>query len=377
MVPMIVNSQERKTAVEVRADVQLIQQVMAAVMKESVHYGVIPGTKKPSLYKAGAEKLCSAFRIATKPEVEDLSVVDQYGEPSIIRYRLHMRGTSQMTGNFLGEGIGECSSSEERYKWRAAVCAEEWEQTPEHLRRIKFSKTWSRSGDDQIDKIQQVRTCPSDLGNTVLKMAAKRAMVDMTLKCTAASDVFAQDLEDLPSDLLDVLSDDKREQVVRTVKDPQARPAVASVPKSAPKAAAQAPQAATRAQPVRQGPPPPPPAPSGDGFLTGEIHEITSKKGKIQKGKRAGQEWEKWTIILTSGDQASTFNSSHVGCCKAAAQRGAEVSMRVTKTEYGYDIDEVEILEGPPVGAPQTQDIPPPTDEDAPDDEGSEAPAGF
>ena len=41
-----------------------VQEVMRAVMKEGLHYGVIPGTDKPVLLKAGAEKLCFVFRLA-------------------------------------------------------------------------------------------------------------------------------------------------------------------------------------------------------------------------------------------------------------------------------------------------------------------------
>jgi hypothetical protein len=47
----------------------------------------------------------------------------------------------------------------------------------------------------------EVRVDPADVANTVLKMAKKRAQIDMTLTATAASDIFTQDLEDLPEDL--------------------------------------------------------------------------------------------------------------------------------------------------------------------------------
>ena len=44
----------------------------------------------------------------------------------------------------------------------------------------------------------QVRTEPEDADNTILKMAKKRALIDAVLTVTAASDIFAQDVEDLP-----------------------------------------------------------------------------------------------------------------------------------------------------------------------------------
>jgi hypothetical protein len=39
---------------------------------------------------------------------------------------------------------------------------------------------------------------PADYYNTVLKMAKKRAHVDAVLTATAASDIFTQDVEDMP-----------------------------------------------------------------------------------------------------------------------------------------------------------------------------------
>ena len=50
-------------ATAIKAQVQLIQQVMKEVMQKDEHYGVIPGTLKPSLLKSGAEKLCLTFRL--------------------------------------------------------------------------------------------------------------------------------------------------------------------------------------------------------------------------------------------------------------------------------------------------------------------------
>lgn len=178
------------TAGDIRAQVNRVQEVMQAVMRKDTHYGVIPGTKKPSLYKPGAEVLAATFRIAVSYRVEDLS---SDGE---IRYRVTAIGTHQTSGIVMGEGVGECSSGEEKYKWRAAICDEEFEVTPENRKRVKFSK-WGSN----IEKKKQVRTDPADQANTVLKMAAKRAQVAMTLNVTAASDIFTQDIEDLPEEL--------------------------------------------------------------------------------------------------------------------------------------------------------------------------------
>jgi hypothetical protein len=181
----IVQYQEPQTALSIRAQVNLIQEVMQAVMKKEVHYGTIPGTPKPTLFKPGAEVLCATFRIAPSYRIEDLSTGD------VARYRVVCVGTHQATGIVLGEGAGACSSGEEKYKWRKAY-DKEWDATPEDRRRVKHGRDYSN---------KQVRTEPADLDNTILKMACKRAQVAMTLNVTAASDIFTQDIEDLPEEL--------------------------------------------------------------------------------------------------------------------------------------------------------------------------------
>lgn len=178
------------TAADVRAQVNLMQDVMQEVMRDGTHYGTIPGTKSKSLYKAGAEKLMATFRLAGDPEVEDLS---RGGE---IHYRVKVV-LRTANGQFVGAGIGECSSQEEKYSWRLAVCEEEFDETPENRRRIKYSKYQGR-----VEKKKQIRTNPADVANTILKMAKKRAQVDAVITATAASDIFTQDIEDLPEEIV-------------------------------------------------------------------------------------------------------------------------------------------------------------------------------
>lgn len=184
--------QHPQSAIQIRAQVNLIQEVMKSVMKDGVHYGVIPGTPKPSLYKPGAEKILSTFHIAIEPIVEDLSTPDE------AHYRVITRATAMGSATFLGSGVGEASSAEEKYQWREVVCDEEWEATPEDRKRIKWKKGF---GGKPAYSVRQVRTNVADIANTVLKMAKKRSQMDVTLTVTAASDVFAQDIEDLPEEV--------------------------------------------------------------------------------------------------------------------------------------------------------------------------------
>lgn len=184
------------TAVDIKAQVNIIQEVMGAVMvgpsKENpsgVHYGKIPGCgDKLTLLKPGAEKLMMTFRLAADPQIIEVPTDDG------ITYRIVCRITNQATGAYLGSGVGECSTKEEKYNWRKAVCDGEFSETSEDRRRNKWIKGYNNQADYQV---KQVRTNPADLANTVLKMAKKRALVDAVLTVTAASDIFDQDLEEM------------------------------------------------------------------------------------------------------------------------------------------------------------------------------------
>lgn len=177
--PMTVDEMLEQTALVIR--------IMKSVMQENVHYGIVPGTDKPSLWKPGAEKLCVVFHIGDRYRIEDLSDDDS------TRYRIVCVGEHQTTGTFIGEGLGEASSNEKKYKWIKAYPTE-WNHTPEDRRRTSYG--WDFDKKEEYE-IKQVRAEPADISNTILKMAAKRAKIAMTINATACSDIFTQDLEDM------------------------------------------------------------------------------------------------------------------------------------------------------------------------------------
>lgn len=197
------------TAAEIKADVNLIQQVIKAVFIEGVHYGIVPGCgDKKVLLKPGAEKIMTTFRLNGEPKIEDLSTQDE------IRYRIRIRITHQITSHEIGWGVGECSSNETKYKWIKAD-AVTWKGTPEDRRRMV-----EKGGrGEKPYTVMQIRANISDVANTVLKMAKKRALVDATLTCTAASDVFDQDLDDMPAEIRTNLVQDERPSGIQRASD--------------------------------------------------------------------------------------------------------------------------------------------------------------
>lgn len=121
-------------------------------MKDGVDFGVIPGTRKPTLYKPGAEKICTLFGLSARSEMTDK--IEDWAEGFIFyRYRV-----SLWRGDVLvAEAEGSCNSRERKY----------------------------------------AKVTIYDVANTVLKMAFKRALVAAALVAGNASEFFTQDLEDI------------------------------------------------------------------------------------------------------------------------------------------------------------------------------------
>ena len=152
-----------------------IRELIAKALTKGRDYDTIPGTKKPTLLKPGAERICSAFGTVLEYEITEREVDhdrDVHWEgmfwedgkrewkegnsTGLYRYVVHCRVRRRDDGALLGEGVGACSSMEKKY--------------------IKE---------------------PRDKENTILKMAKKRALVDATLGTFALSEQFSQDLEDM------------------------------------------------------------------------------------------------------------------------------------------------------------------------------------
>lgn len=176
------------TAVQVSQQVQLIQQVMKSVMKEKEHYGIIPGCgNKPTLLKAGAEKLAHTFRFAPKYE----EIVGSKEDVDFISYKIKCDLIHIQTGMFVGSGLGACNSREKKYRERSVTASR---ATVEEK---AIGKKEFRYGDNGGYEVYIVPQNPWDLQNTLYKMACKRALVAAVLNATAASDIFTQDLEDM------------------------------------------------------------------------------------------------------------------------------------------------------------------------------------
>ena len=248
----------------------LIQQAMGAVMKDGEHYGKIPGCgEKPTLLKAGAEKLTTLFRLSPEFGVDSIDLGGGHRE-----YRVKCRMLAA-DGSFLGEGCGSAATTESKWRYRSELTNNEvpkayWDtRNPALLGGPTFSPrkiTDKTTGKQKWLISQRVEhSDPADYYNTCLKMAVKRAHVAAALTVTSASDIFAQDLDDLERKA-EAMEAESTEATSESQQPVRGRPRSKSQTETqAPPA--QPPQQATRAfepQPPRNATTPAnPPQPSG------------------------------------------------------------------------------------------------------------------
>jgi len=192
---------------------QAKKDLIDGIMKPNVDFGVIPGTNKNTLLKAGAEKATSFFGLSPRFKdaqvVEDFTGKDHDGEP----FFFYRRTCELWRGDYIVASVdGSCNSWEKKYRYRNAdrVCPNCGKPTIIKGKQeygggwVCFTKKGGcnakfADNDPAItgqDTGQVKNPDVADLANTILKMADKRALVAATLIATGLSEYFTQDVED-------------------------------------------------------------------------------------------------------------------------------------------------------------------------------------
>ena len=126
-------------------------------LKRDTDFGVIPGTKKPSLYKAGAEKIATQYGLCQRYSIE--SKIEQADGKTILFYylvRCDLVKIIEGREYTIVSAYGSANTDEKRNGFNAA---------------------W-------------------DAANGTIKMAQKRALVGAVIALCSGSGMFAQDMED-------------------------------------------------------------------------------------------------------------------------------------------------------------------------------------
>lgn len=173
---------------DLKSRMDVVQRFFREVMVEGQDYGVIPGTDKPALLKPGAEKLAELYGYA--PIVR--AIDETTGDGGFYEAKVTMALVSRKTASTVAEGIGSANTFEGRYRWR-------WVYDDKLPPGVDTSALVKRSGNKRSGGTWTQYRIENDdmysLWNTVLKMAKKRALVDVVLSATRSSGLFTQDQE--------------------------------------------------------------------------------------------------------------------------------------------------------------------------------------
>lgn len=141
-------------------------------------FGVIPGTRKPSLLKSGAEKICAVYGLLQHFDIESKAESTDPNNPFffyVVKCKL-VKIANDGSEYVISEGYGSANTSEKSVGFQGAFNA----------------------------------------ANATLKKAVKRSLVAAAIAVGNASDLFTQDLED--SDFVE-----KGYKTIANTQDPNSR----------------------------------------------------------------------------------------------------------------------------------------------------------
>ncbi len=352
---MAMDAVGRKTAIDdLLNKVALVQEVMAKVMHDGEHYGVIPGCgTKPALLKAGAEKLGMTFRLKASFDVNERDLGHAHREYSI-RCILS-------DGNM---GVGSCSTMESKYRYRQGErkCPECGKATIITGKAeygggficfakkggcgAKFAANDERITGQFVGKVEHDN--PADFYNTCLKMGKKRAHVDAIITATACSDIFTQDVEEMVQNAAVATADPAPAQQQATLAK-QAAPAASAPP----------------AQPAPQQQRPTTSHPAGNEQTFPVVQVLRVKE--VHSKPEAPKKWTAYFVTFSDGYgelEAATFDKNIAAIANDLANTGENAMLltRPSSKEGKKEIVKLERADVPPEQPELTSQLPPELD---------------
>jgi hypothetical protein len=164
---------------------ELIQQAL----KKGRDYGEIPGTNKPTLFKAGAERTALAFGCYARFRTIETEI-DHDREVRYLKKSKVWRNANRGDRSFTWKEEAGVSLGLYRYVVECEIVDRNTDQVVG-----SFIGSCSSMESKYIDR-------PRDVENTIIKMSEKRALVGAVLTTFGLSDQFTQDVEDLPRDVV-------------------------------------------------------------------------------------------------------------------------------------------------------------------------------
>lgn len=169
-------------------------------LKQGRDYGVVPGTKRATLFKPGAERLSMVFGVYPR-----YSIVDKEVDHDRVNKFTKWVDTDKKPSKELGQKL----KAENKGRWRKRENQWVWQEVIENesvgLYRyvVRCELVHRKTGTVVGDGIGSCSTMeskyidrPRDVENTILKMAEKRAFIAAVINAFSLSDRFTQDVED-------------------------------------------------------------------------------------------------------------------------------------------------------------------------------------
>lgn len=174
----------------IRQSYHSLNLLLKQVMKKGTDFGEIPGVKKASLFKPGAEKLRMLFGLSVKMERTD-TIMDKN-----IIYFTYKCTLTNSAGHVVGECEGSCNSKETKYRYNTVDIPNQLD-IPYIEKLKKEGLLVSKNvGQKTIFQERVEKKDYYDQINTFKKMAQKRAFIGAILIATGTSEYYTQDLED-------------------------------------------------------------------------------------------------------------------------------------------------------------------------------------
>lgn len=178
----------------VRREIDCVKQFQSLVMSQlidGVDYGVIPGTKKPTLLKSGAEKIAKLLALADTYEI--IQQVEDWDKP-LFSYTIRCSLVMVESGRVVSQGLGECNSMESKYRYRWVYPSD---VPPELDKTTLLARSFKGKKGQTLTNYRLPNNDVFSIRNTLLKMAKKRSLVDAALSVGRLSGIVTQDLDEL------------------------------------------------------------------------------------------------------------------------------------------------------------------------------------
>jgi len=165
-----------------KTEIRLLQEMVRDLLTPGVDYGRIPGTPADSLWDTGASQIIGAFNCYAGQR--RILKLEDTGDRIAVCVEVPV--ISRETGQVTATGIGAASTLEPEYKYRWVEYPGEWGYDAETA---KGFKTRTERG-KRLYRIPNPEH--SELLNTIVKMASKRAEVDAAESLPGVASVLRQ-----------------------------------------------------------------------------------------------------------------------------------------------------------------------------------------